>query len=151
MYKFIQNYNEDESITHIFISIGTNDTYIEFKKTPIKNFITILKQKFPNAAKSIYVIKGLYGYAGIQDGGKDYFGNPIPDIKTKIANYYNIWTSLGAISLKTEVGEVTRHPNSGYPDSMKTIGQEIDDIINTAKPVETNKDITNNPTSTTPS
>jgi hypothetical protein len=144
LYKFIQNYTEDKSITHIFISIGTNDTYVEFKKTPIKNFITILKQKFPNAAKSIYIIKGLYGYAGIQDGGKDYFGNPISDIKTKITNYYNIWTSLGAIPLKAEVGEVTRHPDPGYPSSMKTIGQEIDGIINSAKPIEVKTEASSN-------
>ena len=127
--QFIEKYSGDNDVTQIFISIGTNDTYLEFKNTPIKDFVELLKTKFPNAAKAIYIIRGLYGYAGLTDNGKDYYGKTIPNIKERITKYYKIWTDLGVFTLKNEVGYVTKHPGTNYPDSMKLIGQEIDGII----------------------
>ncbi len=124
--QYIEKATVDSSVTHVFISIGTNDTYIEFKSTPISEFVTLLKSKFPNS--KIYIIKGLYGYAGIDDGGKGYDGRKIDKILPRIDEYYRKWTNAGVTVLSNEVGRVSSHPSSKTP-SVKVIGAEIDSIV----------------------
>jgi hypothetical protein len=137
--KYVKAYHVDNSITHVFISIGSNDRYEEFKAAPISPFVKLLKEKFPNASNSIYLIKGDYGYDGVVEGGPSYFGGTIVNLPKRRTDYFAKWTAAGVKLVNQEVGYADRHPGYDYPSSMKVIGKEIDELIGTVNALPGNE------------
>lgn len=127
----VSAYKVDDTITHVFISIGSNDTYLEVKKGITKTLVNTLHTKFPKA--SLYVFKGDYDsknvYDPLHDGGYDWFNNKIDKIIPRRDNYYaTFWTPLGVTVMKNDVGDVQKHAGPSTPGII-AIGHEIDSIL----------------------
>lgn len=116
----VKKYPKDETVTIVFINIGTNGSFN--KNDKISDLITSIKTTFPNA--KLYAVKGSWGW-----GGNDKV------TELQVNNYYNIFSTKGVTVLKNAIGFSKTHPDGTTP-SLKLIGQEIDDIVNTAKPIE---------------
>lgn len=111
----ITKYGGDQDVVRVFINIGTNDGYKA--TTNIKNFIDLVKEKFPNAAKGLYVIGGSYGWGNLTSTKVD-----------ALIPYYKQFTDIGVFKLKNDIGYSSTHPDNKTP-GIVAVGKEIDEII----------------------
>jgi len=111
----IKKYDGDEEVVKVFINIGTNDGYQE--TTSIKDFIDVVKEKFPNAANGLYVFGGSYGWGNLKNTKID-----------TLTPYYKKFTDVGVFKLKNDIGYSANHPNDKTP-GIVAVGKEIDEII----------------------
>jgi hypothetical protein len=121
----------DDTVTHVFLSMGTNGTFLELS-TKISSIVSSLKVKYPNA--KIYIVQGTYGSPSVKDGDLDYFGNKIIDIKERIKKYYQIWSDNKVEIINNPPIESPIHPDNSTP-GIKTAGKAIDEVLNNAKPL----------------
>lgn len=128
--RAIQDLKPDEGqngvfITNVFICIGTNDGYSQYKveegtskgKKLIPIFIENVKKAFPKA--KLYVIKGSKGWGNLAS---------IQDIDTKIDKYYSEFSKEGVTVLNNGIGTSTSHPDQKTPGIIE-VAKEIDSII----------------------
>jgi hypothetical protein len=116
---------KDETVNMVFINIGTNGSFN--KNDDINGLISNIKLVFPNAI--LYAIKGSRGWGGVSNITDD-----------QINSYYSLFSSKGVTILQNGIGYSREHPSATTP-SLVPIGQEIDSIINSAKPVDSNRPI----------
>lgn len=109
----VKNHATDLTISHIFISIGTNGGFN--LNDNIDDLMKNLRYKFPNA--KIYYIKGSYGWGG------NINISPVDVLK-----YSNKFSQYGAFVLTNGIGKTNEPHNSKLP-SYKLIGEEIENIL----------------------
>ena len=109
----VNSVQSDDSVTHVFICIGTNSGYN--KSDNIEALVDALQTKFPKA--TLFVIGGSTGW-----------GN-VTSINPSIYNsYYNRFIDKGVYLLENTIGYSKQHPTT-YDDNIKAIGNEIDNIL----------------------
>jgi hypothetical protein len=118
----------DATITHIFISMGTNDTFIELAGASVSKVVSALKSKYPIA--KLYIMQGTYGSKNVKDGDKDFYGNVITNIEDRIKKYYAIWQTNGVTILDNPPIYSTVHPAVSTP-GIKSAAIAIDKILST--------------------
>jgi hypothetical protein len=118
----------DSTITHIFISMGTNDTFIELAGASVSKVVSALKSKYPIA--KLYIMQGTYGSKNVKDGDKDFYGNVITNIEDRIKKYYAIWQTNGVTILDNPPIYSTVHPSVSTP-GIKSAAIAIDKILST--------------------
>ncbi len=107
----------DYSVKAIFISIGVNDSYIDYG---IKNLINITNTKFPNAF--IFVIKGSYEWGNAKISRK---------LVLNYINYYEKFRKEHVYVLQQDIGP--GDPHIGTKKEYVWLGKSIDKIINKIK------------------
>ena len=116
----------DTTITNIFISLGTNDTFIELGGASISKVVSALKSKYPIA--KLYIMQGSYGWGPVKNGAKDFYGNIITNIEDRIKKYYAIWQTNGVTVLDNPPIYATVHPAVSTP-GIKSAAIAIDNIL----------------------
>jgi len=111
----IKKYIGNQEVVKVFINIGTNDGYQE--TTSIKDFIDVVKEKFPSATNGLYVFGGSYGWGNLKNTKVD-----------TLTPYYKKFTDVGVFKLKNDIGYSSNHPNDKTP-GIVAVGKEIDEII----------------------
>ena len=124
--KAINEQTIDTTITNIFISMGTNDTFIELGSASVSKVVSALKLKYPIA--KLYIMQGSYGWGNVKNGAKDYYGNTITNIEDRIKKYYAIWQSNGVTILDNPPIYSTAHPAVSTP-GIKSAAIAIDKIL----------------------
>lgn len=128
--SYIQNLQPDTGqkgffVTNVFICIGTNGAYTQYKikdgpnkgKELIPVFIENVKKAFPKA--KLYVIKGSTGWGGLVN---------IADIDAKLNKFYERFAKEGVTVLENGIGKTDTHPTQKTPGII-AVAKEIDTII----------------------
>jgi len=124
--KAINAQTVDNSITHVFISMGSNDTFIEINGASVSSVASALKSKYPSA--KLYIIQGTYGAKSVRNGDGDYYNTIITDIDGRIKKYYPIWQTNGVTIVNNPPIFSTVHPGTSTP-GIKTAAAAIDQIL----------------------
>lgn len=112
-------------VTNVFICIGTNGAYAQYKITDGPNkgkelipvFVENVKKAFPKA--KLYVIKGSTGWGNLVN---------VDNIDSKLNKFYDRFAKEGVTVLSNGIGKTDSHPNQKTP-GIVAIGKEIDTII----------------------
>lgn len=102
----------DNKVKVIFVSIGVNDSYIDYG---IKNLVDLLYSKFPDSM--FFIIRGSYNWGNVK------LSKLLID---RYFNYYAKWFSLGINSLNQDIGPGDPH---FIKDEYLKIGKEMNYII----------------------
>ena len=113
----VNSYPVSNDVGRVFISIGTNGAFSNSDN--IDSFVSLLKQKFPNA--DLYVFKGSYGW-----------GNNANVSQSQYNAYYDRFSGYGVNVLSNGLGYFTTSGAAHSTTSSNAVAiiNEIKSIIN---------------------